>query len=152
MTTLSPYNEILWRHHQHPVHSGLPVEASINLREHNRVCGDQVHIGLHEEQGRIVTIGHESDGCLLCKASVSILCQTLHGVPVEAICSLYHWVAQITDFKQPMPDLAEARKWLGDRDARHDDLLALAEVRKFPTRRKCVMMSWDAVRQQYGCA
>jgi nitrogen fixation protein NifU and related proteins len=148
MATLSPYNEILLRHQREPAHHGIPSQASVILTETNRVCGDHVRIGFHIEDGHITHIGHESDGCLLCRASVSVLCQTLHGAPENAVPDLYKAVARLTDFHQSLPDeaaLETAVYAASDAKNQLQDIQALAEVRKFPTRRKCVMMSWDLV-------
>jgi nitrogen fixation NifU-like protein len=192
MTTLSPYNEILLRHHQNPVFAGHPETSSINLSETNRVCGDHVNLWLDIHDKYISHIGHASEGCLLCRASASILCQTLHGAPDFAVRKLYEMVRQLTDAHQSEPDRDElekvvlavalyrkktaqttsdkpansqmhlvqnnppakesATKLLEDAAQQVGDILALAEVRKFPTRRKCVMMSWDLIGEFYGCS
>jgi NifU-like protein involved in Fe-S cluster formation len=44
------------------------------------------------------------------------------------------WMNELTDASKPMPETDD------------EDFLALADIRNYPTRRNCVMLSWEALR------
>lgn len=137
----SPYTETLLNHYKNPVLFG-DVEGMQFVVEHrNRSCGDRVLLGINvdAEAGRIVGIRHESDGCMLCKASASILCQNLDGATVIRAKALREFVSQVCDL-----GVSESELDFEQYQAHHD-LRALLEIRSFPTRMRCMTLSWEAL-------
>lgn len=85
------------------------------------------------ENGLIIQIGVQIEGCMMHKASASILCSKVLGMRMEDVPALVAFVAALTDSSVPMPETSDA------------DFLALADIRNFPTRRNCIMLSWEAL-------
>jgi NifU-like protein involved in Fe-S cluster formation len=99
----SPYTEKLLKHYKNPVLFGDAGSMQFVVEHRNRSCGDRVLLGINvdAEAGRIVGIRHESDGCMLCKASASIMCQSLEGAKVSRAIELREFVSQMCDLDVP---------------------------------------------------
>lgn len=137
----SPYTETLLNHYKNSVFFG-DVEGMQFVVEHrNRSCGDRVLLGINvdAEAGRVVGIRHESDGCMLCKASASILCQSLAGATVLRAKALREFVSRVCDL-----EVSESELDFESHQADHD-LRALLEIRSYPTRMRCVTLTWEAL-------
>jgi NifU-like protein involved in Fe-S cluster formation len=101
----SPYTEILLKHYKDPVNTGS-VEGMEHVVEHrNRSCGDRVLLGVNVDAGVITQIRHESDGCMLCKASASIMCQILDGATVLRAKELRALVSRVCNLAVPEDEL-----------------------------------------------
>lgn len=118
-----------------PYGSGLPADASHRVELRNHRCGDVVVLAWTLRDGLITVIGHECVGCMMHKASTSILCKEVSGRPLSEIPGLLRTVEQLCDADAPMPDGQSA------------DLRALADIRAYPTRRDCVRLSWQALAE-----
>jgi nitrogen fixation protein NifU and related proteins len=155
----SPYTEILLKHYKEPVNAGS-VEGMEHIVEHrNRSCGDRVLLGVNVDARVITQIRHESDGCMLCRASASILCQYLDGRTVLEANELRTWVSKFCDLETSMdglniPELISLVNpgHVKDKSRNLDtaventtDFMALLEIRSFPTRIRCVTLPWEAL-------
>ncbi len=67
------------------------------------------------------------------KASASILCSKLKGASMDEVDEMMKMIKELTDASIPMPPTEDP------------DWLALADIRNYPTRLKCVMLSWEAI-------
>jgi nitrogen fixation NifU-like protein len=121
-------------HYKHPVGLGIPEGATHRVHHRNHSCGDDITLGWIVENGIITQIGVEIHGCMMHKASASILCAKVAGMPVDRIPDMVAFIDALTDAAKPMPDTDD------------EDFLALADIRNYPTRRHCVMLSWEALR------
>jgi NifU-like protein involved in Fe-S cluster formation len=109
----------------------------------NRSCGDVVRLKCEVEQGMIRHVTHHAEGCMLCKASASILCSSVTGLSVSDAQALIKTAFKLTDFREPAPSMPELDVDIGSGVS--TDFSALAEVRQFPTRRKCMSLAWEAL-------
>ena len=98
-------------------------------------------LGLHHT----VNAEHSAEGCMLCKASASILCQVVDGRSVVEARELLRYARSIFDINIPEEKL-EAPKFMAGVE-RMGDFKALFEARKFPSRKKCFLLAWDALDQ-----
>lgn len=104
------------------------------MAEHrNHSCGDDITLGWIVENGIITQIGYEIKGCMMHKASASILCSKLKGASLDEADETMKMIKELTDASIPMPPTEDP------------DWLALADIRNYPTRLKCVMLSWEAI-------
>jgi nitrogen fixation NifU-like protein len=126
-------SDLLIQHFKHPVGIGLPEAATHEVHHRNHSCGDDVRLGVVMEDGVITEIGAELNGCMMHKASTSILCSKVAGMPIGDVPALIAFVTALSDSAAPMPETTDP------------DFLALADIRNFPTRRACVMLSWEAL-------
>lgn len=133
----SPYSDILMRHAKHPVGWGIPANSTHTWEARNRSCGDLVKVGVVWADGNISQIGHEAEGCLLCRASASIMCEELIQKSSSEVSAITQQAFQLCDFNAEMPEIAP-----------DSDLIALAEVREFPTRSRCMKLAWERVEKE----
>ena len=98
-------------------------------------------LGLHHT----IRAEHLAEGCMLCKASASILCQVVGGRSVVEARELLYYARSIFDITIPEEKL-EAPVFMSGVE-QMADLKALFEARKFPSRKKCFLLAWDALDQ-----
>lgn len=65
--------------------AGRLEAADVSLRLDNPLCGDRIDLHLRCADGRIVALSHETKGCLLCRASASMLGLRASGCNAEEI-------------------------------------------------------------------
>ena len=140
----SPYSEILLKHHKSPVHAGDPMQLPVQKSARNRSCGDAVTLGIEYDPSthRITSIVHHAEGCMLCRASASILCLVGEGRDKDEILVLKNYVDTICSLEQ-IDEKPDTPGFLSTDQSR--DLESLLEVRKYPTRFKCVKLAWDSL-------
>lgn len=142
----SPYSEILIRHARTGADEpGSPEKPSGKLpgavvrhwESVNRLCGDRVSVWMQLDAAEktILKIEHEAEGCMLCKASASILRDTLAGRSIREAGQIHEMAMQLCDGNLPMPEIPSDMK----------DIAALAEVRLFPTRIRCMKLAWEGL-------
>ena len=130
------YQELILDHYRRKRGEGSLEQPSVAVDQTNPLCGDEVHVELGIEDGRLVQLAHTGQGCSISQASVSMMTQRLKGkTPEEA-------TALIRRFTEMMHGDAEAA-----RDKALGDLRALAGVSKFPVRVRCAMLAWNALEE-----
>ena len=98
-------------------------------------------LGLHHT----VKAEHSAQGCMLCKASASVLCQVVDGRTVVEAREILSYARSILDINFPEEKLEEPKFMSGSDQM--GDIKALFEARKFPSRKKCFLLAWDALDQ-----
>ncbi len=84
-------NEDTFRDHiERPCHRGAPQDATLSGTLRNPACGDEVTLYLKLDGDVIVEAWHQVRGCLLCKASASILCEHLDQMCVTEAKRISH--------------------------------------------------------------
>ncbi|QID16163.1 SUF system NifU family Fe-S cluster assembly protein [Nitrogeniibacter mangrovi] len=127
------YQELILDHGRRPRNFGPLPEANRDAEGVNPLCGDQLHLHLKVEDGRIVDLRFDGHGCAISTASASLMTQALKGRTVaeaEALFDAFHALMTGT----PAPDAAPLGK-----------LEVLAGVREFPTRIKCATLAWHTL-------
>lgn len=120
-----------------------PDQFDFQFKGQNPVCGDRVVFFVTMDGDRIAGIRYEVAGCLMSQASAAFLATYARGKEPEQLRALYEEICRITSPDGTGPDpaadeqLAATKPWL-----------ALAQIRDYPARRKCVMMAWDALMKQ----
>ena len=138
MTTPSLYKDTLLDHHRSPRNrSTSPIEGADSVcRGTNPSCGDEVEVGIYLQSGYIQRVKFRARGCAICVASASMMTEAVTGLKVGDIQPLcdhvharFHVDEQVSD--SPLPG----------------DLSALDAVRQHRSRKKCVLLSWDALTE-----
>ncbi len=136
MADHSLYKDILLRHYRHPHNKsdGELKDADIVRRGANPRCGDEIEVGLYLDGDRLREVRFRGRGCSVCIASSSMMTDAVSG---QAAADARHLCEDM-------------RQWFqqGDGDglaAPPSDLQALSAVREYPARRRCVLLSWDAL-------
>ena len=136
----SLYSQLLIQASRDAEFAGAPPGSLLRYHTgtgHNPLCGDKVrwYIEVDTAGNRLCDIRFEASGCMMCKASAGFAARFLRSLPFHEARQIYEEVARITDKTAP------------DTQAPNDDAepwRALAQIRAYPARRKCVMMPWNS--------
>lgn len=140
MTTPSPepadaaaalYRQQVLEHGRQPRQAGRLQGRARRAQASNTLCGDRVAISLRvDEAGRISELRHESQACLLCLASASLMAQHVAGLDAAGVARRHEAL----------------RASIQDASGADGDLAALAGVAPYPSRHRCVLLPWEALR------
>jgi nitrogen fixation NifU-like protein len=129
------YQEIILDHYRAPKNRAPVLEGeSVHVHHSNPLCGDELDLRVRIEDGRIVALAFDGEGCSISQSSASTMTQAMEGRALDDALDLSD------DFRAMMR---------GEEPRRPDDLLdgiAFTGVAKFPVRVKCALLSWMAVR------
>jgi nitrogen fixation NifU-like protein len=128
------YQELILDHYRRKRGEGSLDSPSVAVDQNNPLCGDEVHLELGIEDGRVAELAHTGQGCSISQASASMMSEAITGRSLEEALDL------IEHFRQMMHG-AEA----GDED-RLGDAIALEGVAKYPVRVKCALLGWMAAK------
>jgi nitrogen fixation NifU-like protein len=130
------YKETLLRHYRQPHNKcdSALTDADIVRRGANPRCGDEIEVGLYLDGEVLREVKFRGRGCSVCIASSSMMTEAVSGqtaADARHLCEdMQHWFQQ------------------GDGEglaAPPADLQALSAVREYPARRRCVLLSWEAL-------
>jgi len=137
------YQEVILEHNKAPRNYRESATANHRAEGHNPLCGDRVRLTLRVGALPQAVLGVlearcDAQGCALCRASGSMLTELVAG----------HSVADVSVWLARFIELASAASGSEtDQDAALLGAVApLLEVRKFPSRRRCITLSWEALR------
>lgn len=144
------YQEQILAHHRAPHNSGRLSDPTHSAEAHNPLCGDRVRLTLRvgtlpgaapgETTAALGVLEARCDtqGCALCRASGSMLTELIIG---RGVPEVRDWLERFLTLTSAAP---------GSDDGQDGVLLGavapLLEVRKFPSRRRCVTLGWEALR------
>jgi nitrogen fixation NifU-like protein len=129
------YKEVLLDHFRHPRNKGELTGADTVRRGSNPRCGDDIEVGVFLRGDRLESVRFRGRGCSICIASSSLMTEAVTGT-------------SLTEARH----LCEAmQSWFGQGDGAQvaeppRDLEALSAVRDYPARRRCVLLSWEALQ------
>lgn len=128
------YQEVILDHNKRPRNRGRLDDASNEAEGHNPLCGDQVHITIHTENGLIDQIAFEGQGCAISTASASLMTVAVKGKTLEEAEAIFReFQTMVTS-----PESEELHEELGE-------MVALAGVRDYPVRIKCATLPWHTL-------
>lgn len=127
-------------HRRSPRNEGLPPEHDHSAEGFNPFCGDKVSVGIKIEDGVIVDVGFEGEGCAISIASASLMTESVMGRPVGEAVKIFD------SFRSLLTNTGEAAGQDDDLLDEVGDLGALAGVKAFPTRIKCAILSWHTLK------
>jgi len=134
MEDTSLYKKVLMDHYHHPRNKGDLSGADIVRRGNNPRCGDEIEVGLFQQGDRVDRVRFRGRGCSICIAAASMMSEAVSGrskKEARYLCeAMTHWFGEGNGSEVKEPP---------------DALQALSAVREYPARRKCVMISWNAL-------
>ncbi len=137
------YREVILDHYRNP-RNRAPIESpDAHADGHNPLCGDEVSIDVHFEDGKVVEVAVVGRGCSISQSSGSMMSEAIKGKTREEIAEL------TARFKVMMDIDTEGDAGLDpDRPGSVlGDLEALQGVRKFPVRIKCANLPWTTLAE-----
>lgn len=127
------YQQVLLDHKRSPRNQHRLAHPTRQAQGHNPLCGDTVALDVELRDGAVADIGYEASGCAICVASASLMTEAVKGLPADdarRLAGALHGL--LTGTQDPDED------YLGK-------LVALAGVRRFPSRIKCAALAWHAL-------
>lgn len=112
------YREEILDHYYSSPYRGRLEQAHHACDLENPLCGDQIHVELTVDEDRIKEVRFDGKGCVISQAATSILAERLEGATIEEALQL---------------GPADVVKLLG--------------MPLTPTRMKCGLLGWKAMRQ-----
>jgi nitrogen fixation NifU-like protein len=129
------YQEILLEHNSKPRNFRKPDGATHSVDGYNPLCGDKLTLYFKIADGVIADVGFQGSGCAISRASASILTQSVKGLSAARALEIFEAFHRM----MTEPDAELDYDILGD-------LESLAGVVEFPTRIKCAVLAWHAMR------
>jgi nitrogen fixation NifU-like protein len=145
----SMYQQIILDHYKHPQHHGLLEDFDAEVHHVNPTCGDEVTLRVKVEDGKVVDVSYDGQGCSISQASTSMMSAAVKGQTLDEVRRL------IAAFKALMSIHESKLEGEGDgsdladelEGVRLGDLEALQGVVKFPVRIKCATLAWNTLQQ-----
>lgn len=128
------YQEVILDHNKRPRNRGRVEEPTNEADGHNPLCGDQVHVTIHTQNGLIDAIAFEGQGCAISTASASLMTEAVKGKTIEQAEAIFREFQDMVT----SPNSEETHDDLGS-------LVALAGVREYPVRIKCATLPWHTL-------
>jgi nitrogen fixation NifU-like protein len=131
----SLYRDVVLDHYRSPRGREALPSPDVQHDGFNPICGDEVHVALEMDDGRVRSVQIKSRGCAISVASGSMLAEILPGMTREQIERLSEVFRRMIHGEDPPADLE-----LGDLEALHG-------VAKFPVRVKCALLPWMTLKE-----
>jgi nitrogen fixation NifU-like protein len=129
------YKEVILDHYKNPRNKRDLPGGELSCRKNNPLCGDDITIHAHVEDGRVTDVTFEGSGCSISQASASMLTETITGASVEEAERI------ASEFRGMMEGTYDP-----DEES-FGDLVALKGVVKYPVRIKCAVLAWDVLQE-----
>lgn len=129
------YKEVILDHYKNPRNKREMPDAEFSCSRNNPLCGDEITVFLHQEDGRIAAVSFQGAGCSISQSSASMMTEATLGKTVQEAKGLAH------DFRGMMAGEVEP-----DEDE-FGDLVALKGVVRYPIRIKCAVLAWDVLQE-----
>lgn len=128
------YQEMILDHYRRPRNRGTLPEPSTSVSLRNPLCGDEIDVHVHLEDGRVAEVRFGGRGCSISQASASIMTELVKGQNVAEVGAIGE------RFMAMLRGNSDAAK-----DPALGDLRALSGVANFPARVKCALLAWEAL-------
>jgi nitrogen fixation NifU-like protein len=129
------YKEVILDHYKNPRNKRELPSAEFSCTQNNPLCGDEITVYAHVDDGRIAELTFQGAGCSISQSSASMMTEAATGEPVADALDL------AAGFRGMMAGDVEPD------DDRFGDLVALKGVVKYPIRIKCAVLAWDVLQE-----
>lgn len=132
------YQQVILDHSRERHGEGLPDSPQGSSHQVNPTCGDEVDLAVQVQDGRLVAVGWQGQGCSISQASVSVMHDLVDGADLATIARLER------DFHALMHSRGRG---VEDRVLDElEDAAAFEGVSKYPNRVKCALLGWMALK------
>ncbi len=129
------YKEVILDHYKNPRNKREMPDAELTCSKNNPLCGDEITVFVHREDGKILEASFVGQGCSISQSSASMMTEAVSGKTVEEVDAIARDVrAMLSGELEP------------DEDA-FGELVALKGVVKYPVRVKCAVLAWDVLQE-----
>ena len=130
------YQQIILDHYKHPKNQGHIDHPDVSVEGRNPFCGDEVVLELKIENDRVTDVAFHGSGCAISQASASLMTEKIKGKSISEVQEMLRSFSQMV--KGEVPEIDEETL---------DELIAFQGVSEFPTRIKCALLAWNALRK-----
>ena len=130
------YQDLVVEHGRSPRNEGALAGATHEATAKNPLCGDRVTVRVRVEAGTVREARFEARGCMIARASASMMTEAITGRGVDDARELVRTLDALVTGDPPPADVGT--------------LEPLRGVREFPARRGCVTLAWHALAQALG--
>jgi nitrogen fixation NifU-like protein len=131
------YEDLILDHNRNPRnYPRNPEGANCHAHGFNPLCGDEFHVHLRVEGGRVADVGFEGAGCAISTASASMMTQAIKGRTVQEAEALFENVHKV--LTEEGDGVTSASDLLGK-------LSILVGVKEYPMRVKCATLAWHTM-------
>ena len=128
------YQEIILDHYKHPRNHGTIENADVKIPGKNPFCGDEIILSIKLKDNIVEDVAFEGSGCAISQASASVMTEQIKGKTLQQARELFE-------------EFSKMVKGDVDFDERKmDELAAFQGVCEYPTRVKCALLSWNALK------
>ena len=131
------YREAILDHRRNPRNHQRLKAPDIEGDAINPFCGDEIHLQIAVDDGRVADVGLQGEGCSINLAAGSMLSEAIRGKALDEVDAL------VGLFRSMMRGDDEAEAVLRT----EGDLTNLAGVRDYPVRIKCALLPLSALTQ-----
>jgi nitrogen fixation NifU-like protein len=134
------YQQLVLDHQRAPRNYGVLAGATHQADGVNAMCGDHLHVQARCIDGRIEAVGFTAQACAITVAAASMLSERAAGMDA----------AQLAAFDATFAAFLRAEEAVDG--AALGDLAALAELQRYPARRRCALLPFATLRAALGGA
>lgn len=124
-------------HYRSPLNREPLVDPDASAQVDNPVCGDRVRVEVNLEEGRIREISARARGCSIAVAAASLMTDLVSGLDAAGAAEIEHGLEALVHGNS-VPVQLDAR------------LQAFAPLADLPSRRRCALLAWEALREALG--
>ena len=128
------YREVILEHYRSPRNRGELDAPTCSADGANPLCGDEIHLEIELDGGRITDLRFSGQGCSISQASASMMTEQAKGLDRDGAAAAIEAFQQLMLTGEP-----------GDYDLGDSEMLA--GVAKFPARVKCASLAWKTLEQ-----
>jgi nitrogen fixation NifU-like protein len=129
----SVYKTLLLDHFHNPRNKGGVEAMDAIKRGSNPRCGDDIEVGVSQDDEGLLSVRFRGRGCSVCLASASMMAESATGLNQQQTQQL----------------VQQMLTWFSDSNAEpplNTTLSALEALRTHPARAKCVTLAWKALK------
>jgi nitrogen fixation NifU-like protein len=128
------YQQLVLDHQRAPRNYGALPDATHHADGANALCGDHLHMQARCADGHIQAVGFTARACAITTAAASMLSERANGFDAA---QLQRFEAEFADFLRGESSLDPTL---------FGDLAALAELQRYPARRRCALLPFATLR------
>ncbi len=130
------YTSVILKHNTAPLNFGELKDADVDVKGHNRACGDEIRVFLKIEGEVVRKVMYITRGCAISQSSASMMSDRIAGKTLDEAMKFMEEFRKAIHAETEFP---ESRDF--------EELVSLKGVRKFPNRAHCAMLAWETFKQ-----
>ena len=73
------YKEVILDHYKNPRNKREMPDAELSCSKNNPLCGDEITVFVHEDDGRVLDVSFIGQGCSISQSSASMMTEAAAG-------------------------------------------------------------------------